>query len=180
MTEEAQLEPTPTGLGPAGDGWFTLNVTAANWATSERFGSACDVEGGERLFAQVGFTLCVLRPGQPSALYHAESEQEDFLVLSGECLVLIEEQERRLCAGDFVHCPPGTAHIFVGAGAGGCVIFMIGARRADSSVVYPRSELALRHGAGVEVETASPADAYAPFPKWLPGRPDGVSEPPWA
>jgi uncharacterized cupin superfamily protein len=180
MTQEAPLEPTPTGLGPAEDGWFTLNVADANWVASERFGGACDVEGGERLFAQVGYTLCVLQPGQPSALYHAESDQEDFLVLCGECLLLVEGQERRLRAGDFVHCPPGTAHIFVGAGAGVSVIFMIGARSAGASIVYPRSELALRHGAGVEVETASPAEAYAPFPKWLPGRPDGVAEPPWA
>jgi uncharacterized cupin superfamily protein len=180
MPEQASLEPTPTGLGPAGDGWFTLNIADANWVTSEHFGGACDVEGGERLFAQMGYTLCVLQPGQPSGLYHAETEQEDFLVLSGECLLLVEEQERPLRAGDFVHCPPGTAHIFVGAGAGPCVIFMAGARRAGSGVVYPRSELALRHGASVETETSAPAEAYAPFRTWLPGRPGDLGDVPWA
>ena len=39
----------------------------------------------------------------------------------------------------------------------------------------PRPQLALRHGAGVEGETTSPAEAYAPFPKWQPGPPDDWS-----
>ena len=130
------------------------------------------LRGRRRAFAQVGYTLAVLQPGQPNGLYHREDNQEDFLVLSGECLLLVEGEERRLQAWDFVHCPPGTEHIFVGAGDGPCVIFMAGARRGwpNKGIVYPRSELALRHGAGVETET-EPAEAYAPFPKWQPGPP---------
>jgi uncharacterized cupin superfamily protein len=112
-------------------------------------------------------------------MYHGEDEQEDFLVLSGECLLLIEEEERRLRAWDFVHCPAWTRHIFVGAGDGPCAILMIGTRLVDD-VVYPRSELALRHGAGVERETKSPDEAYTRFerynptqfdPSWLPELP---------
>ncbi|MBA2296459.1 MAG: cupin domain-containing protein [Actinobacteria bacterium] len=79
-----------------------------------------------------------------------------YLVLAGECLLLVEGEERRLRAWDFVHCPAGTEHIFVGAGAGQCLIYMAGARTAEREIVYPRSELALRHGAGVETETSSP------------------------
>ena len=97
----------------------------------------------------------MLQPGQPNGMYHSETEQEDFLVLAGECLLLVEGEERPLRAWDFVHCPPGTEHIFVGAGDRPCVIFMAGARSEGRSIVYPRNELALRHGAGVETETQS-------------------------
>jgi uncharacterized cupin superfamily protein len=122
-------------------------------------------------FRQIGYTLAVLQPGRSSALYHREDDQEDFLVLSGECLAIVEGEERPLRAWDFVHCPPGTEHIFVGAGDGPCVIFMAGARAHRGSAVYPRSETALRHWAGVERETSAPREAYAPFPRWRPGPP---------
>ena len=111
-------------------------------------------------------------------MYHREANQEDFLVLSGECLLLIEGQERRLRAWDFVHCPPWCEHIFVGSGDGPCVVFMAGAR-VDKSTVYARSELALRHGAGVEQETTQSSEAYARFPPWKPGRPPDWRGLPW-
>ena len=103
-----------------------------------------------------------------------------FLVLAGECLLLIEGQERRLRAWDFVHCPPETEHIFVGAGDGPCVVFMAGGRTGEKRTTYPRSELALRHGAGVQTETSVPREAYAPFPKWQPGPPRTWDGLPWA
>ena len=168
MPDEARLDETDAGLTAVTDGWFTVNVRDAAWVRSETFRAACVFEGDSAPFAQIGYTLCVLQPGQPSGLYHCETEQEDFLVLAGECLLLVEEQERHLRAWDFVHCPPGTAHVFVGAGDGPCAIFMAGARRKGSGVAYPRSPLALAHGAGVEQETSSPAEAYAPFARWLP------------
>ena len=132
-------------------------------------GDACIFEGDKVSFGQIGYTLQVLQPGQPSGMYHREDDQEDFLVLSGECLAIIEGTERPLQAWDFVHCPPGTNHIFVGAGDGPCVIFMAGARAHRGSAVYPRDEVALRHGAGVEREVTS--GAYAGMPKWQPGPP---------
>jgi uncharacterized cupin superfamily protein len=171
--EEARLEQTEAGLAPATDGWFVVNVQDATWLTNENGCAACVFEGEEDppSFAELGFTLAVLQPGKTGGLYHAESNQEEFLVLSGECLLLIEGEERPLKAWDFVHCPPGTEHGFVGAGDGPCVIFMTGGRTGEKRIVYPRSELALRHGIGVESETTVPAEAYAPFPKWKPGRP---------
>ncbi len=164
------------------DGWFVVNVRDAAWVTNEHFGAACIFEGDDAPFAQLGFTIGVLRRGQTGGLYHREASQEDFLVLAGECLLLIEGEERPLQAWDFVHCPPETEHIFVGIGEGPCVIFMTGARKGwpGKGIVYPRSELALRHGAGVETETTSPAEAYAPFPKWQPGRPQSWTGLPWA
>ena len=178
MVEEARLEQSDAGLVAATDGWFVVNVRDAAWVTNEVLGAACIFEGDDAPFAQLGFTLAVLQRGQSGGMYHAEQNQENFLVLAGECIALIEGQERRLKAWDFVHCPPGTEHIFVGAGDGPCVIFMAGARVSDE-VVYPRSDLALRHGAGVEQTTTSRRDAYARFPKWKPGPPPSWDGLPW-
>jgi uncharacterized cupin superfamily protein len=191
MVEEARLEEVGSGLAPASDGWFVVNVSQAAWLRNEAFGGRCVFESSprvlrdrpgleQRTFAQIGFTLAVLEPGKPSGLYHAESNQEDFLVLAGECLLLIEGEERALRAWDFVHCPAGTEHAFVGAGDGPCVIFMTGARTAERRIVYPRSDLARDHGAGVESETSSPSEAYSPFPHWQPERPGQWNRLPWA
>ena len=191
LVEEARLEKAHSGLTPATDGWFVVNVGEAAWLTNEAFGGRCVFEADvpvvrnspgleARKFTDVGFTLAVIEPGRPSGLYHGESNQEDFLVLAGECLLLVEGEIRRLRAWDFVHCPAGTEHVFVGAGTGPSLIFMTGARAGSRNIRYPDSELARSHGAGVDTETSSPAEAYAPFPHWLPGRPRGWSRLPWS
>lgn len=173
MPEEARLEQTENGLVPADDGWFVVNARDAAWWKTETFGAWTAFEGEQR-FPELGIGVNVLWPGQSNGLYHRESVQEDFLVISGECLVLIEGEERRLKAWDFVHCPGGTDHIFVGAGDGPCVIVMVGSR-APHTIVYPVSALAQRYGAGVERETGVPKDAYAPFDDGGPApMPDGV------
>jgi uncharacterized cupin superfamily protein len=174
MTHEARLEPSEYGLVPADDGWFTVNVRDGAWMTSEAFGAACIFEGGPVEFGQIGYTLQVLQPGQPNGMYHREDDQEDFLVLSGECLAIIEGEQRPLRAWDFVHCPPGTHHIFVGAGDGPCVLFMAGAREHRGSAVYTRDATALAHGAGVETETTESQEAYAAYPKWRKGPPPAM------
>ena len=94
-------------------------------------------------------------------MYHGESGQEDFLVVSGECVLVIEDEERRLKAWDFVHCPPWTRHIFVGAGDGPCAIVMTGGRAGGMEILYPVNEVAAKHGASVEKETSKPDEAYA-------------------
>jgi uncharacterized cupin superfamily protein len=180
MVEQARLEETDGGLAPATAGWFVVNVRDGRWMTNDVLGSAFVVEGDNVSFDQVGFTLAVIRAGEPGGRYHRESDQEDFLVLAGECLLLIEGEERPLKAWDFVHCPPGTEHAFVGVGDAPCVVFMTGGRSDSKEIVYPRSELAIRHGVGVENETSSPSEAYAPFPKWKDGRPPSWDGLPWA
>jgi uncharacterized cupin superfamily protein len=179
MVEEARLGETDGGLAPATEGWFVVNVRDGRWVTNDVLGAAFILEGDDVGFPQVGYTIGILQPGQAGGRYHHESDQEDFLVLAGECLLLIEEEERPLKAWDFVHCPPGTDHSFVGAGDGPCVIFMTGARGENKEIVYPRSELAISHGAGVEKETSSPSEAYAPFPKWKDGRLKSWDGLPW-
>ena len=180
MPAEAKLEQGPSGLAPATGGWFVVNVRDTAWNTHPVFGADCRFESSEQEFAGVGINICVLQPGQPNCYYHSESVDEHFLVLDGECILLVEGDERRLGAWDFVHCAPGTEHVFVGAGERPCAILMVGARDEDASIVYPRSDLALRHGAGVETETSSPAEAYAAFERPEPGRPAGWDALPWA
>src|ERR687896_1108244 len=166
MVEEARFEELEAGLTPVTEGWFVVNVRDGAWVTNEVLGSACTFEGeGTPPFGEIGYTLGVLQPGKPSAVYHRESNQEDFLVLAGECLLLIEGEERRLRAWDFVHCPPESEHIFVGAGDGPCMIFMAGGRTGAKRIVYPRCKVARRHGAGVATKTSSARAAYAPFPE---------------
>lgn len=175
---EAQLEDDGHGLAPAARGWFVVNLAQARAGGSEKLGVWTELEPPEA-FEDYGIGVHVLQPGQPNGRYHEEDNQEDFLVLAGECIAIVEEEERHLKAWDFVHCPRGTRHIFVGAGDGPCVIFMVGARAADRSILYPRSELALRHGAGAHSETTVSAEAYAPYSRWQPGPVDHTGLP-WA
>jgi uncharacterized cupin superfamily protein len=183
---EARLEDSGSGLAPAGEGWFVVNVRDAAWLTSEggnrqASGAECTFESGTAEFEQLGIRLHVLPPDESNGLYHHEDKQEDFLVLAGECVLLVEGEERRLRAWDFVHCPPGTDHIFVGAGDGPSVILMVGARGEDWNVLYPVSALAARHGASVDEETSDPRRAYVPrFEPSRPERPSYWDRLPWA
>ena len=156
---EAHLESSDSGRVATTDGWFVLHASEAPWLRSERFGLGCRFEGQTR-FPQIGVNLRVLEPGKPACLYHRENAQEDFFVLSGECILVVEEQERRLRTGHFVHCPAGTTHVFVGSGEKPCVILMIGHRPAAEELCYPVSEAAAKYGASVAEETPDPRKAY--------------------
>jgi uncharacterized cupin superfamily protein len=176
-------EETPRGIAearvedgvPSSDGWYVVNLADARWVTG-RFGAFTVLEGATR-WPQFGVNVAVLEPGQAACYYHREADQEDFLVLRGEALLLVEGEERPLRQWDFVHSPAWTEHVFVGAGDGPCAIVAVGAR-ADRAVVYPLAEVALKHGAGVRRETTLPTEAYAGIPPnepvrfdpgWLPG-----------
>jgi uncharacterized cupin superfamily protein len=162
-----------------------VNVRDAEWLTTENgekrpSGSDCSFETQAAEFDQVGIRLHVLPPGEPNGLYHSESKQEDFLVLSGECTLLVEGQARRLKPWDFFHSPPGTEHVFIGAGSEPCVIFMVGARGEDWHVRYPVSELAARFGASAAQEATSPREAYTDFEPSRRERPSYWARLPWA
>jgi uncharacterized cupin superfamily protein len=143
------------------DDWFVINVAEATAYRGERGGAAVVFESPESPFPDYGISIRELQPGQPNGKYHTEQVQEDFLVLSGECIALIEGEERALRAWDFVHCPAGTEHIFVGAGDGPCHILMVGARHRDQGLHYPANELAAGYGASAAESTSVPAEAYA-------------------
>ena len=172
---EARLEQTGDGLVVESEGWFVLNARDVRWWRSAAKGQGTEYEGTYEL-PELGFHLHVLMPGQ-HGVYHGERGQEDFLVVAGEGVLVIEGQERRVTAWDFVHCPPWTEHVFVGTGDGPCVIVATGSRAHGSDVRYPVDELAARYGASVPAETASPDEAHANFDRgewssyregWLP------------
>jgi len=179
---EARIDDAGSGLTPVTDGWFVVNVRDAEWWFAESRGARCAFEneyGNPAVeFDQLGINVTVLEPGQ-TVLYHAEANQEAFLVLSGECVLLVEGEERRLRAWDFFHAPPWTEHGFAGAGEEPCVILMAGAR-VGPGVRYPRSELAARHGASVAEETSDWRRAYATVEPFRRERPPGWARLPWA
>jgi uncharacterized cupin superfamily protein len=181
VTPEADLERIEHGIVPASPGWFVLNARDAPWRERSGRGYFCEFESpldDRASFEQLGINIQVLAPGEPMAVYHWERDQEDFLVVAGEALLIVEGEERTLGAWDLVHCPPGTNHTIVGAGARPCVIVAMGAREhgtAEDWGAYTVAPAAIRHGAGVEAETGDPAEAYGRFgPSRLTSSPDGL------
>lgn len=165
MRRAGLVESESGGLVPDADGWFVLNARDARWLDGD-LGKYCAFEGDEGArFPQLGVNLNVLQPGEPMTMYHRESAQEDFLVLAGECLLVVEGEERPLRRWDLFHSPAGVAHAIVGAGDGPSLVLAVGARAEpeDSGVVYPADPVAQQHGAGVDAETSSPKEAYARF-----------------
>jgi uncharacterized cupin superfamily protein len=168
MTPEAQLEGSEVGFYPTEPGWFIVNARETVWVQVEGLAAKAPFEAPNAWFSQVGIGLNLLSPGEPMAFYHAEEAQEDFLVLSGECVLVVEGKEHRLRAWDFFHCPSGTEHVLVGAGQEPCLVLAVGARVPQERFVYPLNEVAARYGASVAEETTSPDEAYAGFPEWRP------------
>ena len=143
--------------------WFVVNVRDAEWQSKGEFGVRWRLRSPDARSAQLAVTVQVIQPGQPSALYHAEAAQEGFLVLAGECLAVIEGQEHPLQQWDYLHCPPGTRHVLVGAGEEPCTVLMVGAPPSASllEMLYPADPVAARYGASVEQTTRSSKQAYA-------------------
>jgi mannose-6-phosphate isomerase-like protein (cupin superfamily) len=184
MAPEAGLERTEHGLAPEGDGWYVLNMRDAEWRHAAGRGAVCivsdDFEGWRRERDQIGVNPFVLMPGEPMSMYHWEADQEAFLVVSGEALLVIDGEERPLRQWDFVHCPPRTKHVIVGAGTGPCLVIAVGSRAHDGrpeSLGFPADAVAASHGASVVSDTLEGDEAYADVPPreptafrqgWLP------------
>jgi uncharacterized cupin superfamily protein len=184
MVPESKLEKTGHGLSPTGGGWYVLNMRDAEWRHADGRGAVCvvgdDFEGWRRDADQLGVNPFVLEPGEPMSMYHWEADQEAFLVVSGEALLIVEGEERDLRAWDFVHFPPNTRHVIVGAGSGPCLVIAVGSREHDGqpdSLGFPADEVAKRHSASVEEDTMDGGVAYASVPPreptayrdgWLP------------
>jgi uncharacterized cupin superfamily protein len=166
VVPEAPFDSTKFGLRPGGEGWFIMNARDSRWRDTGTLGVFCNFEG-KRRFPGLGINLNIVRPGEPMGLYHRENAQEDFLVLAGECLLIVDGEERKLKTWDFFHCPPGTEHIIVGAGKESAIVLAVGARgRRRKGLVYPVSKVALKHRAGVKKETTDPSEAYGSFADW--------------
>jgi uncharacterized cupin superfamily protein len=166
---EAPLVEAKGGVIPEGRGWFVVNAAEARWKDTGPFGIYCPFEG-KLPFLQLGINISVLQPGQSLGRYHLEpGHEEDFIVLSGECVLIVEEQERRLVRWDFFHCPPGAAHMIVGGGDGPSIVLSVGTRGngkgVSRGVLYPVSEVAARHGVSVERETDKWSEANSDVPR---------------
>jgi uncharacterized cupin superfamily protein len=162
---EARLE---NGV-PQSGGWFVVNARDARWMHND-MRSVCKFGGeGPAHFDDLGIGLYWIQPGKPMAMYHHEAGQEDFLVLRGSCLLIVEGQERSLHAWDLFHSPPRTPHTILATGDEPALILAVGARKENGSARYPADQTAQRHGAGVERDTASAAEAYARFAQPQPG-----------
>ena len=160
---EAKLQRLADGLRPVGEGWFVVNVAELAARRNQRMGITCSPEPDDARFPEFGFSLRVLDPGQFNARYHRENDQEAFLVLSGECVLIVEGEERLLRSGDFFHSPPLTGHVFVGAGDRPCTILMVGGRTREwcEGEGFPVDATAGRYGASVSEPTDDRRVAYA-------------------
>lgn len=172
---EATVTADVGGLRAVGEGWFVISLADAAALENERMGVLCSPEPSDAKFAEFGFNVRVLKPGQFNGRYHRENAQEAFLVLAGECVLIVEGQERRLRSGDFFHSPPLTGHVFVGSGDGPCTIVMVGGRTQQwcEGEGFPVDAAARQYDASVETPTASPEAAYADIPS------DQASRLPW-
>jgi uncharacterized cupin superfamily protein len=164
---DAAVRDTDTGQVVEGEGWFVLNLAEASWEhRAPDFGARCRFEARDAPFPHFGVGVHMLMPGESNALYHAESTQEGFLVLDGECIAIVEGREQHMRQWDYLHCPPGIGHVLVGAGEGACAVLMIGAPRSTSlsAIHYPVNAVAARHGASVTTTTDSSKQAYTERP----------------
>jgi uncharacterized cupin superfamily protein len=158
---KARITETPVGKEVVGSGWFVLNIGEATWQRNRHAGVWSKLEPDDARFDGFGAGVHVLEPGQANGRYHSESVQEGFLVLSGECIALVEGEEHRMRQWDYLHCPPNTSHILIGAGDGPCAIFMIGVRSPDATIQYSVDEIATKYDASPPHDTDKPSEAYA-------------------
>jgi uncharacterized cupin superfamily protein len=147
--------------------WWIKRVRELPWQENE-LGATVEFDRGGERFDEFGINLTALQPGQSMTMYHRERSQEGFLVLRGECLLIVESQEVPLRQWDYFHCPPEVPHAIVGAGEGLSLVLAVGNRLGPDGIVYPRDETALKHAAGVEQETPHPREAYARFTRPAP------------
>ena len=150
--------------------WWVESVRKLRWQENE-LGASCEFDKHQERFPELGINLTALRPGQPMTMYHRESYQEGFLVLRGECLLIVEGQEVPLRQWDYFHCPRDTPHAIVGAGEALSLVLAVGSRVGSDEILYPRDETALKHSAGVEETTPHPNEAYARFTRPAPDVP---------
>jgi uncharacterized cupin superfamily protein len=170
MTEKARMERTDNGLVAADAGWFIENIADLRWETVPGGGTWCAYESPGASSPLLGIGVHILYPGDTPGYYHSESNQEGFLVLSGECIAIVEGEEHRMRQWDYFHCPPGTAHITVGAGDEPCAVLMVGTRSPDTKIRYLPNPAAAKHGAAVETESNSPREVYKDRPPIVPAK----------
>jgi quercetin dioxygenase-like cupin family protein len=159
---EAPVRMSKNGLVVDGEGWFVVNARESRWKDEGALGSYCTFEG-KRRFPHFGINISVFAPGERMGMYHRENAQEAFLVLKGECTLIVEGKERVLREWDFFYCPPGTEHIIVAGDDQRAVVLAVGGRGrgVGGGILYTVCRAAARYGASVAHDTADSAIAYA-------------------
>ena len=150
--------------------WSVRNIGDVKWWDRGPRGFVAELVDDDG--AQVGANVFVLGPGQSMSMYHWEADQEGFLVLSGEALLIVDDEEHPLRQWDYFHKPPGISHTVIGAGDGPSAILAIGARAHQFGSdwgAYPYSDVAMKYDASAEEETTDADVAYARFPDRQPG-----------
>src|SRR3954470_12419281 len=178
MVQEASLKETDAGLVADSTGWVVMNARDARWFEKPGQGfsvplTGCDEYEAETFFPMLGMSIRVMQPGEPAGTYHWETEAEDFLVLHGEGLLIVEGQERQLKQWDFVHCPPETKHAFVGSGDGPFVLLCASSRQFQKDGpwgFYCADDVARTYNASAPEDTQDGALADARFPPSQPTR----------
>jgi uncharacterized cupin superfamily protein len=161
VVEESPPLETEDGLAPQAPGWYVVNAREVRWVGQDGMWRGPWLEAESAPWLSLAFNVTVLDPGEPGGRYHGESNQEGFLVVAGECLLVVEGQERRLRQWDFFHCPPWTEHVLIGAGDGPAVVIAVSTRDPDQSVRYVANDIAGRHGASPRRDTSDASEAYA-------------------
>jgi mannose-6-phosphate isomerase-like protein (cupin superfamily) len=170
VVEEAELEETEVGLLPKTQGWFIMSALETRWFDKPGQGHSVSLTGyneyeAETFFPMLGMSIRVAGPGDATTTYHWETEQEGFLVLSGEGIAIIEGEERPLKQWDFVHCPPGTRHAFAG-GEPPLVLLCASSRQFQKDGpwgYYCFDETAAKYNAASPEDTQDGEIAYARF-----------------
>ena len=157
---EATLERSEHGVAPASGGWFVMNLADVKADCEPGRHYHANFQGVQN-FPDYGINVQTLYPGVANCMYHREAAQESILVLSGTCMLVVEGQERPLAVWDFVHLPPGTAHVVVGTGEAPCSFLMVGARPDNNRIIYEPDAAAAKYDACVATTTTSPDEAYA-------------------
>jgi|SRR5581483_1845923 len=152
--------------------WFVRNARDLEW-TRNGLGAYCDLlQGGDDAAEEFAINLNVLGRGEPMALYHHEPHQEGFLVLRGECELIVEGESHALRRWDYVHCSADVPHVVVGAGDDPALVLAVGSRVGGGRATYPPEPLAARYGASTDDEH----DARAAYARFGPTDPVPFSE----
>ena len=171
------------GLVTDGEGWFVVNARDSRWRDEGPLGSYCTFEG-KRRFPHFGINISVLEPGERIGMYHRENAQEAFLILAGECTLLVEGGSGDLPSGisstaprarSTSSSPPAInqrsywpSEGVAGASAAGSSTRCARRRRATARASFARPPKAAV--AYAEVYAKLPRSRFVKFrPGWLPG-----------
>jgi len=149
------------------DDWGVVNARDAQWVAGDKTGVYCgfEDEANDDLFPQIGVNIRILEPGQAIGMYHYESGQEDFLVLDGEGIAIVDGEERPLRKWDLLHCEPGVAHMIKATGDAPLLLVCAGARTGEphNGTMYVANDVARKHGVSVEEDTPDSRAVYASY-----------------